>query len=68
MKAQRKRRPPEIVMRGGKATAVILSIDEYRDLLERLEDVEDLKALTTMRKRTLKFRKFTDFLKESTGV
>jgi len=55
-------------MRGGKPTAVILSIDEYRDLLERAEDVEDLKALTAMRKRTLKFRKFTEFLKESTGV
>ena len=31
MKARRKRKDPEIVMRGGKATAVILSIAE-RDL------------------------------------
>ena len=68
MKAQRRRKAPEIVMRGGKPTAVILSIEQYRALLERAEDVEDLKALTAMRKRPLKFRKFADFLKEATGV
>ena len=58
MKARRKRRDPEVVLRGGKPTAVILSIEDYRDLLERLEDAEDLKMLTAMRKRPLKFRNF----------
>ena len=55
-------------MRGGKPTAVILSIEEYRKLLERLEDAEDLKTLAAMRKRPLKFRKLEDFLKDSAGV
>jgi hypothetical protein len=68
MKTRRKRMDPEIVMRGGKPTAVILGIDEYRELLERAEDAEDLKMLTEMRKRPLKFRKFEDFLKDSRRV
>ena len=55
-------------MRGGKATAVILSIDEYRKLLERVEDAEDLKTLKAMRKRPLKFRKLDDFLKDFASV
>jgi prevent-host-death family protein len=68
MKARQKRKDPEIVMRGGKPTAVILSIDEYRKLLERVEDAEDLKTLKAMRKRPLKFRKLDDFLKGSASV
>lgn len=68
MKARRKRKDPEIVMRGGKPSAVILSIEEYRKLLERVEDAEDLKALRAMRKRPLRFRKLEDFLKDSAGV
>jgi len=68
MKARRNRKEPEIVMRGGKPTAVILSIDEYRKLLERVEDAEDLKTLRAMRKRPLRFRKLEDFLKGSAGV
>jgi PHD/YefM family antitoxin component YafN of YafNO toxin-antitoxin module len=32
-------------MREGKPTAVILSLEEYRKLLERVEDSEDLKTL-----------------------
>ena len=55
-------------MRGGKPTAVILGIEEYRKLLEQAEDAQDLKALTAMRKRPLKFRKLEDFLKDSAGV
>jgi len=68
MKARRTRKDPEIVMRGGKPTAVILGIEEYRKLLEQAEDAQDLKALTAMRKRPLKFRKLEDFLKDSAGV
>ena len=59
-----KRKAPEIVLRDGKPAAVILDIDEYREILERLEDVEDLKMLEEMRKKPLKFRKLDDFLKE----
>ncbi len=64
MKGKSKRKAPEIVLRDGKPAAVILDIDEYREILERLEDVEDLKMLEEMRKKPLKFRKLDDFLKE----
>jgi len=60
----RTKKAPEIVLREGKPAAVILDIDEYREMLERLEDVEDLRMLEEMRKRPLKFRRLEDFLKE----
>jgi len=62
MKARHKE--PEVVLRNGKPSAVILDIDEYREMLERLEDVEDLKALARMRKKPLKFRRLEEFLQE----
>ena len=65
MKARRKRKDPEIVMRGGKPAAVILDIEEYRELLERAEDMDDLKMLREMRKRPVKFRKLEEFLRDS---
>ena len=68
MKTRKKRTTPEIVIRQGKPAAVILDIDEYRELLERLEDAEDLKMLAAMRKKPLKFRKMEDFLRELPGV
>jgi PHD/YefM family antitoxin component YafN of YafNO toxin-antitoxin module len=64
MKGKMKRKTPEIVLREGKPSAAILDIDEYRQMLERLEDLEDLNMLKEMRKRPLKFRKLEDFLKE----
>ncbi len=62
MKVRRKN--PEIVFRDGKPSAVILDIDEYRKMVERLEDTEDLRTLSAMRKKPLKFRKLEDFLQE----
>ena len=64
MKGKAKRKAPEIVLREGKPSAVILDIDDYREMLERLEDLEDLNMLKEMRKRPLKFRRLKDFLKE----
>ena len=64
MKSKTKRKVPEVVLREGKPTAVILDIDEYKEILERLEDVEDLRMLEEMRKRPLKFKKLETFLKE----
>ena len=64
MSGKTKRKAPEIILREGKPAAVILDIDEYRDMLERLEDVEDLRMLKRMRKKKLQFRKLEDFLKE----
>ena len=59
-----KRQDPESVLRNRKPAAVILDIDEYREMLERLEDAEDLKALVEMRKKPLNFRRLTEFLEE----
>jgi len=48
-----KQKEPEIILRNGKPSAVILDIDHYEELLERLEDMGDLKALRQMRKEPL---------------
>jgi len=64
MRTKTKRKSPEIVFREGRPAAVILDIAEYKRMLERLEDMEDLRTLESMRKRPLKFRSLDDFLKE----
>lgn len=64
MKSKARRRAPEIVLKEGKPAAVILDIDEYQEMLERLEDAEDLKILEKMRKKPLSFRKLEEFLEE----
>ena len=64
MRGTFKKKLPEVVCREGKPTAVILDIEEYRKILERLEEMEDLKSLEEMRKRPLRFRKLEEFLKE----
>ena len=64
MKGRAKKKAPEIILREGKPSAVILDIEDYRELLERLEDLEDLAMLQQMRRKTLKFRKLDDFLRE----
>ncbi len=63
-----KRKSPDVIIRDGKPTAVIVDIEEYQEILERLEDVEDLKILAEMRKKPLKFRKLEDFLEEYNPV
>lgn len=54
----------QLVVKDGEPSAVILGIDEYREMLERPEDVEDLRLLERMRKRPLSFRKLEEFLAE----
>jgi PHD/YefM family antitoxin component YafN of YafNO toxin-antitoxin module len=58
---------PEIVLRDGRPVAVILDINEYKEMLERLDDAEDLKQLKNMRNRPLKFRPLAKFLSEYGG-
>lgn len=58
-----KKKPPEIILKQGKPSAVILDINEYKEMLEKLEDIEDLKTLDAMRKKPLKFQSLDDFLK-----
>jgi prevent-host-death family protein len=60
-----KHRAPQIVLKNGKPSAVILDIDQYRELLDRLEDAEDVEELEKMRRRPLVFTKLEDFLSES---
>jgi PHD/YefM family antitoxin component YafN of YafNO toxin-antitoxin module len=67
MKGKIRREKPQIVVRDGQPVAVILDIDYYQELLERLEDMEDLKILAAMRKKPLRFRKLEEFLKEYPG-
>lgn len=55
---------PEIVIRHGKPAAVIVDIEEYRELLERLEDAEDLRELEKLRSQPQSFRRLEDVLSE----
>jgi len=64
MKAGTEKKEPQIVFRRGKPSAVILDIDVYQEILERLEDIEDLQMLARMREKPLSFRKLDSFLKE----
>jgi len=64
MRANRKK--PEIILRDGKPRAVILDIEEYQEMLERLEDAEDLRVLEEMRRKPLEFKRLEDFLHEYT--
>jgi PHD/YefM family antitoxin component YafN of YafNO toxin-antitoxin module len=64
MNTKAKRKEPEIIFREGKPAAVILDIDDYQEMLERLEDAEDLKILAEMRQKPLNFKKLEDFLAE----
>ena len=64
MARKSKRKVPEIVLRDGVPTSVILDIDDYHEILERLEDAEDLKLIEEMKNTPLKFRSLDDFLKE----
>jgi len=64
MRKEVEKEEPQIVLRNGKPRAVIIDIDEYREMLERLEDLENLQALEEMRRGSLKFRNLEDFLEE----
>ncbi len=66
MKGKTNRRSPEIIVRDSKPVAVILDIDDYQQILDRLDDAEDLKVLREMKRRPLRFKKLDDFLKEYT--
>ena len=57
-------KPRELIVKNGKPVGVILSIEVYKEMLERLEDIEDLKTLKAMKQEPLQFRKFEDFLQE----
>jgi len=47
----------DFIYREGKPVAVILDIEEYKEMLEQIEDARDLKMLKQMRKKKLSFKK-----------
>lgn len=55
---------PEIVTRKGKPVSVILSIKDYEELLERLEDAEDVAHLKKARRKPMQYRSLDDYLSE----
>ena len=58
------RRKPEIVLKNGKPSAVILGIRQYEEMLERLEDAEDLRWLRELRKKPRHARDFEEVVAE----
>jgi len=57
-------REPEIVTRNGKPVSVIIPIKEYKELLERVEDAEDIAWLKQARRKNLSYRPLEDYLAE----
>jgi PHD/YefM family antitoxin component YafN of YafNO toxin-antitoxin module len=56
---------PEIVTRNGKPVSVIIPIEDYKELLERAEDGEDVAWLKRARKKKLHYRRLEDYLADS---
>lgn len=52
---------PQFIVKDGRAMSVILSIHDYKELLEYIEDSEHLKELSCLRRKPLKFRPFEEF-------
>ena len=53
---------PEIVTRKGKPVSVIIPIQDYEELLERVEDVEDVAWLKRARRKPLHYRSLEEYL------
>jgi PHD/YefM family antitoxin component YafN of YafNO toxin-antitoxin module len=48
----------------GKKTGVVIPLEEYEELLERVEDAEALSMLKEMKKKSLDIRSFDEFINE----
>jgi hypothetical protein len=53
---------PEIVTRKGKPVSVILPIDVYQELLERVEDAADVAWLRRARRKPMQYRTLDEYL------
>ena len=56
---------PRFVVEDGRPVAVIIGIDEYRSILERLDDADDVAYLREAAGRKLEFRELADYLLEN---
>ena len=61
---KRSAKSPEVIYRNDKPVSVIIDLEEYKKMLERLEDIEDIKYINKIKNKLLKFRKLDDFLAE----
>ncbi len=61
---KRSAKSPEVIYRNDKPVSVIIDLEEYKKILERLEDIEDLRFINKIKNKLLKFRKLDDFLAE----
>ena len=64
MEPTSRKRQVRLVLEDGEPRGVILDIQDYIEMLERLEDAEHLAALNAMRQKPLEFRRFEAFLGE----
>lgn len=55
---------PQIIIRDGKPSAVILGISRYEALLEAIEDKQDLAELHRIKKSKTSFKELKDYLKK----
>jgi len=55
-------REPEVVTRNGKPVSVIIPIKDYKELLERAEDAEDIAWLKRARRKKVHYRPLEDYL------
>jgi hypothetical protein len=62
------KKKPELVYKEGKPVSVILEIKQYEEMLERLDDLDDLKYINEMKKKGPSFRGFNEFLKEHKDI
>ena len=53
---------PQIVTRNGKPVSVILPIEAYEELLERVDDAADLAWLRKARRKPIQYRPLDDYL------
>lgn len=55
---------PKIVFQDGKPSEVILSWQDFGNILENIEDAYDLSEIRKIKKANPNFRNFEDFLNE----
>ncbi|PZC47110.1 MAG: Antitoxin component YafN of the YafNO toxin-antitoxin module, PHD/YefM family [Chloroflexi bacterium] len=64
-----RKRPLQVIVENGEPAAVVVPIDEYEEMIERLEDAEDIEELARLRAGPRSSRKLEEFLAEySPGV
>lgn len=53
---------PQIVTRNGKPVSVIIPIEAYQELLERVEDAADIEWLRKARSKQAQYRSLDEYL------